>query len=116
MTPGPELSESDLALLREIFLSESQEGLQAMEQGLLGLEAHPDDSGLLQSVFRAAHTLKGGAVSLGLEGLGEFTHTMEDVLDRLRSRSLSPTADVITLLLECVDALREMLPAEHWSF
>jgi two-component system, chemotaxis family, sensor kinase CheA len=105
-------SDIDLALLREVFMTETEEGLETMEQALLALEARPNDSELLQTVFRAAHTLKGGAASLGLEGLGDFTHSMEDVLDKLRSKSLSPTREVVTLLLECVDALREMVPAE----
>jgi len=105
-------SDEDLALLREIFFAESEEGLQAMEDALVALEARPEDKELVQTIFRAAHTLKGGAVSLGLGALSEFAHNTEDILDRLRSGSTSPTPGVVGLLLECVDAMREMLSAE----
>jgi two-component system chemotaxis sensor kinase CheA len=104
----------DYAAVLEVFLAESQEGLAAMEQALLALEAQPDDEAQLQTLFRMAHTLKGNAASLGLADLATLTHALEDVLERLRSRESALTDDVVTLLLESLDALGEMLADAEW--
>ncbi len=95
------------ALLR-VFFDESDEGLLAMEEALVALESH-GDPGALETLFRVAHTLKGNAASLGFADLAEVTHGLEDVLDRLRTSVLAVDRDVIDLLLESVDLLREML-------
>jgi two-component system chemotaxis sensor kinase CheA len=96
------------ALVR-LFLEESREGLAAMEEALVALEAGPDGSDALKTLFRMAHTLKGNAASLGFTEIAETTHEMENVLDCLRSGSLAVSEPVTDLLLESVDALREML-------
>jgi two-component system, chemotaxis family, sensor kinase CheA len=95
----------------QTFLGESQEGLAVMEEVLIALEVRGDDPELLGTVFRLAHTLKGNASSLGFDGLVRFCHTLEDLLDRLRERSLPVTSELIALLLRAVDALRELVPA-----
>jgi two-component system, chemotaxis family, sensor kinase CheA len=95
----------------QTFLGESQEGLAVMEEVLIALEVRGDDPELLGTVFRLAHTLKGNGSSLGYDGLVHFCHTLEDLLDRLRERSLPVTSELIALLLRAVDALREMVPA-----
>ena len=102
-------TELDYSALLRVFLDEADECLATMEQALLALEARPDDEAQVQVLFRMAHTLKGNAGSLGLDEMAELTHAMEDVLDRLRSRTLAPTDAVITVLLRSLDALREML-------
>jgi two-component system chemotaxis sensor kinase CheA len=99
----------DYPALLEVFLAEAFEGVAAMEESLLALESHPDDAGQVQTLFRLAHTLKGNSASLGLADLAEVTHALEDVLERLRSDALLATDDVVTVLLESVDAVREML-------
>ena len=58
----------------QTFLDESEEGLAAMEEAMIGLEARPDDAELVSTIFRVAHTLKGNAASLGFEGLVRFAH------------------------------------------
>jgi two-component system chemotaxis sensor kinase CheA len=93
------------------FFGECEESLHAMEQALLALEARPEDHEQVQILFRMAHSLKGNAMSLGFTDLAEFTHGLEEVLDRLRSRETAVTAETVSLLLASVDALREMLPA-----
>jgi two-component system chemotaxis sensor kinase CheA len=98
------------AILRT-FLAESQEHLGAMEEALVALETRPDDEGLLQMIFRVAHTLKGSADSLGFQGVADFAHTLEDHLARIRERTIPITGAVVTLLLQAVDALRQMVPA-----
>ena len=92
-----------------LFLEESCEGLAAMEEALVALEARPGDGDSLKTLFRVAHTLKGNAASLGFTELAEITHEVEDVLARLRAGSLSVSRQVIDLLLASVDTLREQL-------
>src|SRR5258708_39894618 len=96
----------DRDALFQTFLSESEEGLVVMEEALVALESGPDDGELLAAVFRDARTLKGNAASLGFEGLVRLSHTLEDLLDRVRSGVIPVTAALVTLLLEAVDALR----------
>jgi two-component system chemotaxis sensor kinase CheA len=93
------------------FLLESEEGLSLMEQSILGLEHHPGGSETIQSIFRVVHTMKGNASLLEIEGLLAFTHSAEDLLDDLRNGKLSVTPEIITLLLDLVDALRQMVAA-----
>jgi two-component system chemotaxis sensor kinase CheA len=100
----------DFEPLLQMFLAESAEGLSAMEQALVALEARPEDEETLGTIFRVAHTLKGNASSFGFQGVTEFAHVLEDVLDRLRSQQLPVTAPLVTLLLRSVDALRQMVP------
>jgi two-component system chemotaxis sensor kinase CheA len=93
------------------FLLESEEGLSLMEQSILELEHHPGGSETIQSIFRVVHTMKGNASLLEIEGLLAFTHSAEDLLDDLRNGKLSVTPEIITLLLDLVDALRQMVAA-----
>ena len=93
------------------FLLESEDGLRLMEQSILELELHPDGSETIQSIFRVVHTMKGNASLLEIEGLLAFTHTAEDLLDQLRNGKLSVTPELVTLLLDVVDALRQMVAA-----
>src|SRR4029077_8908259 len=93
------------------FLIESEDGLSLMEQSILELELHSSDSEAIQSIFRVVHTMKGNASLLEIEGLLAFTHTVEDLLDHLRNGRLSVTPEIITLLLDLVDTLRQMVAA-----
>jgi two-component system, chemotaxis family, sensor kinase CheA len=102
-------SEFDRKALLGVFLAEAEERLVQMEEALVALEEHPGDDELLQAIFRAAHTLKGNSATLGFGALTEFTHVLEDLLERVRNRSLAVTPELVTLLLESVDALRQLL-------
>ena len=93
------------------FLLESEDGLKLMEQSILELELHPGNIETIQSIFRVVHTMKGNASLLEIEGLLAFTHTAEDLLDDLRNGQLTVTPEIITLLLELVDTLRQMVTA-----
>ncbi|MCH8084709.1 MAG: Hpt domain-containing protein [Myxococcales bacterium] len=101
--------EIDREMLLEAFAEQSAEGLDAMEESLLALEAQPGDAEHLNTVFRICHTLKGDAAILELPALTAFAHVLEDLLDALRSDTVLASAGVITLLLRTVDALREMV-------
>jgi two-component system chemotaxis sensor kinase CheA len=102
--------EFDRDTIVQMFLVEAEEHLAAMEESLLALESHPDDPELLGAVFRGAHTVKGNAGSLGFVDVADFAHGVEDLLARLRSGEVSVTAERVTLLLQCVDALRQRIP------
>ncbi|HEV7589579.1 MAG TPA: chemotaxis protein CheA [Longimicrobium sp.] len=101
----------DLAAILPVFLAEAEENLAELEDALLALEARPGDAETLNTVFRAAHTLKGNAANLGLAPVAEFAHGVEDVLDRLREGELALTPPLAGLLLRGVDALRALVPA-----
>lgn len=96
----------DLSQFRQLYLQESAEHLESMESSLLALRSDTGNADLLHSIFRAAHSIKGGAGSFGIVEVVRFTHTLEELLDRLRSFELPVTDELIDLLLETVDALR----------
>jgi two-component system chemotaxis sensor kinase CheA len=100
----------DLEAILRTFLDESAEGLRQMEESLVGLETQPDDPEPVEVIFRVVHTLKGNASSLGFPRVAEFAHSVEDSLQRLRDRSLRVTPPLVTLLLQAVDALRQIVP------
>jgi two-component system chemotaxis sensor kinase CheA len=88
-----------------MFFEEARELLQALEGGLVELEAKQGDRAHLDRTFRAAHTLKGAAGMVGLSGLAEFTHHVEAVLDQVRAGKLGVSREVITALLAAKDHL-----------
>ncbi len=100
----------DLDLI-QAFLEEASELLESFEQGLLELEATPDDAEVLNRIFRAAHTIKGNSAMLGFTDVTQFTHTLEDVLDRMRKGRLRLTQEGMTLLLRSLDMLKLKLAA-----
>jgi two-component system chemotaxis sensor kinase CheA len=95
----------DSELLRE-FHGESQELLQNIEQGVLVLEENPADADTINSIFRAFHTLKGGAGLLHLDALRELAHDLESLLDAVRRTELSINSDIINLILDGGDTLK----------
>jgi two-component system, chemotaxis family, sensor kinase CheA len=100
----------DAELIKE-FVVESQEHLANVESQLLALEAQGDqiDSGLVNTVFRAVHSIKGTAGFMGLDTIGGLAHREEEVLNRLRSGELRPTSEVINTLLKATDQLKMLL-------
>jgi two-component system, chemotaxis family, sensor kinase CheA len=93
------------------FLEESREQLDDLEQTLIGLESRPDDGEAVRSAFRALHTLKGSAASLGFPDLAEYAHEVESILEGLRDRSLPVSRESITPLLRVVDLLQQLVPS-----
>ena len=85
----------DLSQFRQTFLQESAEHVATMESGLLALRSNPDDEETLNAIFRAAHSIKGGAGSFGLASLVRFTHALENLLDRLRAAEIVASEEVI---------------------
>ena len=93
----------------DMFLDESHEHLQSLNDGLLGLEDNAEDLSILNEIFRNAHTLKGMSATMGYNKIAELTHEMEDVLDMLRKEQLKINSDIIDTLFKCVDSLEQMI-------
>jgi len=97
--------------LTQIFLDESEEEIRELETGLIRLEEQGEDAETINRIFRAAHTIKGSAGLIGFEKVGNFTHTIENILDRIRNNQLKVTKKLISHLLESVDILKRMISA-----
>lgn len=95
----------------DTFYEESFEGLEIMETELLALDAGNADSETINTIFRAAHSIKGGSGTFGLNAVADFTHVMETLLDEMRDGKRDVTQESANLLLTTVDVLREMLTA-----
>ncbi|HPA44285.1 MAG TPA: chemotaxis protein CheA [bacterium] len=93
----------------ELFYQDAEEHLELMNEALLALEQNPANPEPLQAIFRAAHTMKSSSAMVGFMHISEFTHTMEDVLTKMRDEKAPITSDVITALFESFDLLKEML-------
>lgn len=91
------------------FFDESLEGLDAMEVALLALDAGSSDHELVHTIFRAAHSIKGGAATFGFAEVAAFTHVAESLLEEVRSERRAVDSELIELLLRSVDCLRDML-------
>lgn len=102
---------TDLSQFQDAFFEESADHLATMEEGLLSLEQHPHDLDLLNRIFRAAHSIKGNSGMFGLTAVGQFTHKMETLLDRLRNGQLSVTPAIADVLLRSTDCLSLLLAA-----
>lgn len=92
----------------EIFLEDSIENLQYLNDSLLQLEKDPGNKERINEIFRAAHTIKGMAATMGFAKMTALTHKMEDVLSEFREGRLEVTQEVITLLFKCLDTLEAM--------
>jgi two-component system, chemotaxis family, sensor kinase CheA len=102
----------DLSQFYQVFFEEAGENLDRMEQLLLEIDIETADDEVLNSVFRCAHSVKGGAATFGFSDVAELTHQMETLLDKLRRHELEPSPPMVDLLLQAGDALRAQL-ARH---
>ncbi len=101
----------DLDKVRETFFAECEDHVAAMESSILELEENPGDGELLNCIFRAAHSIKGNSGCLGFQQIYSFTHTMETLLERLRSGEMEVSGDITSLLLESVDCIKVLVDA-----
>lgn len=95
----------DMSQYLEIFIEETREHLQSLNQCLLAMEKNPEDTSKLNEIFRVAHTLKGMSGTMGFSRMSRLTHDMEDVLHALRSNEIKISPKLIDLLFKCLDAL-----------
>ncbi len=100
----------DNELMQE-FVSESSELIEALDQDLVTLEQSPDDTDLLDRIFRALHTIKGSSSFLGLDNLTTFAHAAEDALNALRKGEARADADTMDALLQAADVVRRQIEA-----
>lgn len=101
----------DVSRFREAFFDEADEGLATMESGLLALESGQADTDTLHAVFRAAHSIKGGAATFGFPDIAEVTHHLESLLDAARTGSRELGAPEIDALLSAADCVRRQMAA-----
>jgi len=95
-------------LLKDFF-AEAQSQVDVLEQNVLVLENDPGNKDAVDEIFRAAHTLKGGAATVQMFELSEFTHGVEDTLDEIRSGSVALSGPLVDVLLQSVDVIKAML-------
>jgi two-component system, chemotaxis family, sensor kinase CheA len=103
------IQDMDYGELVRTFVTESEESLARMEDVLLQLEHDPQARELLNDLFRAVHTVKGSGACVGFQGLTSFAHSIEEVLETLRSHDLQVSSQIVTMLLQVVDALRDSI-------
>lgn len=99
----------DTSQYMSMFLEESMDNLQSLNESLLQLEQEPNDIDKLNEIFRIAHTIKGMAATMGFNKMAELTHKMEDVLSEFREGKLKVTQKVVTTLFKCLDTLENMV-------
>ena len=107
----PTLSADTMASIRGVFFEECEENLGALETGLLALQDGAEDWEIINTVFRAVHSIKGGASIFGLEVLVDFAHLFESALSQVRSRDLVLDAGLIRTLLKSTDILTDLVNA-----
>ena len=99
-------------LLKDFF-AEAEQQVEQLESNILVIENDPSNHEAIDEIFRAAHTLKGGSATVEMMELSHFTHTVEDVLDEIRSDRLKVDEDVIDLLLTSIDVIKAMLESRQ---
>ncbi|MCX8027491.1 MAG: chemotaxis protein CheA [Thermodesulfovibrionales bacterium] len=99
----------EMDVARKVFIDESSDLLQEMENALLTLEESPDDEATINALFRAAHTIKGSAGIIGLEEVEKFTHKVESVLEKVRQGTLKIDTNLIEILLKCRDHISSLI-------
>jgi two-component system, chemotaxis family, sensor kinase CheA len=93
----------------EVFIEESKEHLQAVNNNLLELEKNPTNISIINEIFRSAHTLKGMSATMGYEDLASLTHQMENVLDGIRNKKFTVTPEILDVVFQSVDDLESMV-------
>lgn len=99
----------DMSKYKAMFISETQEHLQSMNQGLLAIEQNPADQDAVAEVFRNAHSIKGMAASMGYEPVRDLAHAMEDLMDDVREGTRQADARAMELLFKGLDTLDSMV-------
>ncbi|MDD3838825.1 MAG: Hpt domain-containing protein, partial [Phenylobacterium sp.] len=97
--------------IKATFFQECEELLTDLESGLLAMEGGDKDAETINAVFRAVHSIKGGAGAFGLEELIRFAHVFETALDQIRSGVIEPTDEVVKILLRANDVLADHVQA-----
>ena len=97
----------DVSQYLEIFIDESNEHLQNLSDGIMILEKEPDNSDTINEIFRAAHSLKGMAGTMGYKRMQNLTHDMENVFSEVRNGNIKVDSRMVDVLFQCLDALEQ---------
>lgn len=97
----------EMSQFLDVFLDEATEQIDLLERDFLKLETAASAE-LVQGIFRAAHTLKGSSRAMGFTSMGELTHAMEDILDKLRHNKLTVNEEMVDALFQALDTLKAM--------
>jgi two-component system chemotaxis sensor kinase CheA len=106
---------ASLDQLKNTFFDECAEALQQIESGLTAIREGEQEEDTINAVFRAVHSVKGGAGIFGFEDLIGFAHVFETVLDAMRSNKLAPTPESIDVLLSANDVLTDLITMARTS-
>ncbi|MCP5180123.1 MAG: chemotaxis protein CheA [Pseudomonadales bacterium] len=101
----------DLSEFHDVFFEEAEDLVETMEAELLELLNDASDPERINTIFRAAHSIKGGSATFGFAHIAGFTHVMETLMDEIREGSKTPTPDLVDLLLKSTDGVRAMIAA-----
>lgn len=99
----------DVSQYLEIFVEETKEHLQSLNENLLILEKEPENKDTINEIFRAAHSLKGMAGTMGYKRMQNLTHNMENVFSEIRNDKMKVTSELVDILFQCLDALETYL-------
>lgn len=99
----------DVSQYLEIFIDETSEHIQSLSDNIMALESEPDNKDVVNEIFRAAHSLKGMAGTMGFKRMQHMTHTMENVFQEVRNDAIKVDSDMIDLLFQCLDAIEGYL-------
>ncbi len=99
----------DTSQYLELFIDETQEHLQSLNEHILELEKEPEDTDTINEIFRAAHTLKGMAGTMGYTRMQRLTHDLENVFQEIRNGNMKANAKLIDILFRGLDALEGYL-------
>ncbi|MBO5522593.1 MAG: Hpt domain-containing protein [Roseburia sp.] len=99
----------DVSQYLEVFIDETKEHLQTLNDQVLILEEEPDNIDTINEIFRAAHSLKGMAGTMGFKRMQRLTHDMENVFSTIRDGKMNVTPDLVDVVFKCLDAIEEYL-------
>lgn len=99
----------DVSQYLEIFIDETAEHIQSLSDNIMALENEPEDHDVINEIFRAAHSLKGMAGTMGFKRMQHLTHDMENVFQEVRNDKIKVNGDIIDVLFQCLDAIEGYL-------
>ncbi|MCY9697288.1 Hpt domain-containing protein, partial [Paenibacillus alginolyticus] len=99
----------ELSQYLSMFIDESKEHLQSLNENLLSLESNPQDISIVHNIFRSAHTLKGMSATMGFEDIAALTHEMENVLDLVRNSKIEMNPFIFDCIFKSLDSLESMV-------
>lgn len=99
----------DVSQYLDIFIDETNEHIQSLSDNIMILEKEPENTDTINEIFRAAHSLKGMAGTMGFKNMQHLTHDMENVFSEVRNGTVKVTSDMIDVLFQCLDAIEKYL-------